>query len=72
MRESATTHVEERHRELLQAPEHFATLLREHFFASFSSTAHLELGLWRNVEGRHLMFLKFKIARLYPKIPKKT
>jgi hypothetical protein len=34
------------------------TLPREHFFASFSSTAHLELGLWRNVEGRHLTFLK--------------
>jgi hypothetical protein len=28
MRESAMTHVEELHRELLQAPEHFATLFR--------------------------------------------
>jgi hypothetical protein len=51
------THVEELHRDLLQAPEHFATLFH-------ASTCIIQFNgpprtsLWRNVEGRHLTFLK--------------
>jgi hypothetical protein len=40
------THVEELDRELLQARENFTTLFHAspQFFASFSSTAYLDLG----------------------------
>jgi hypothetical protein len=51
------TNAEELHRELLQARNTSRHYPREHFFASFSSTAYLELGLWRNViaaKGRNM------------------